>query len=205
MSMEFYIFGETQTTDQLTEKQVRDIVNKAKTLKKEVAKLKVDTIVNIFDKVSNAWRDENYKYRKEALKFLPPRIGFSKEMIAEGIKTMCSLLSRDGMLTRLNSDLGDKDYLNKWTYNHSFRGYIKTEPLGVVTHVSAGNVFVGGVDSLIQGLVSKNVNLMKMSTVDRFFRCFSPKAYAILMTRDCCTKPWRLSTGKAEPKTLKIS
>jgi len=82
---------------------------------------------------------------------------------------MCSLLSRDGMLTRLNSDLGDKDYLNKWTYNHYFRGYIKTEPLGVVTHVSAGNVFVGGVDSLIQGLVSKNVNIMKMSTVDPVF------------------------------------
>ena len=70
MSMKFYIFGETQTTDQLTEEQVRDIVNKAKTLKKEVARLKVDTIVDIFDKVSNAWRDEDYKYRKEALEFL---------------------------------------------------------------------------------------------------------------------------------------
>jgi len=167
--MEFYIFGELLETDQLTEKQIKDIILQARTLKKEVAKLKVDTILDVFDKVSNAWRDEDYKYRKEALEFLPPRIGFSKEMIAEGIKTMCSLLSRDGMLTRLNSDLGNKDYLNKWSYNHFFRGYIKTEPLGVITHVSAGNVFVGGVDSLIQGLVSKNVNLMKMSTVDPVF------------------------------------
>ena len=167
--MEFYIFGETQTTDRLTENEVREIVSRAKCLKKEVAQLKVDTIMEIFDKVSNAWSNPDYVYRKEALKFLPPRIGFSKEMIDEGIKTMCSLLSRDGMLTRLNSDLGDKDYLNKWTYNHYFRGYIKTEPLGVVTHVSAGNVFVGGVDSLIQGLVSKNVNIMKMSTVDPVF------------------------------------
>ncbi len=167
--MEFYIFGEIQTTDRLTENEVREIVSRAKRLKKEVAQLKVDTIVEIFDKVSNAWSHPDYEYRKEALEFLPPRIGFSKEMIDEGIKTMCSLLSRDGMLTRLNSDLGDKDYLNKWTYNHYFRGYIKTEPLGVVTHVSAGNVFVGGVDSLIQGLVSKNVNIMKMSTVDPVF------------------------------------
>ncbi len=167
--MEFYIFGEIQTTDRLTENEVREIVSRAKRLKKEVAQLKVDTIMEIFDKVSNAWSNPDYKYRKEALEFLPPRIGFSKEMIDEGIKTMCSLLSRDGMLTRLNSDLGDKDYLNKWTYNHYFRGYIKTEPLGVVTHVSAGNVFVGGVDSLIQGLVSKNVNIMKMSTVDPVF------------------------------------
>jgi len=169
MSMEFYIFGEIEKTDRLTEKQVRDIIGRAKALKKEVARLKVDTIVDIFDKVSNAWRNEDYQYRKEALEFLPPRIGFSKEMIVEGIRNMCSVLSRDGMLTRLNSDLGDKDYLNKWTYNHHFRGYIKAEPLGVITHVSAGNVFIGAVDSLIEGLVSKNVNIMKMATVDPVF------------------------------------
>ncbi len=169
MSMEFYIFGEIVKTDQVTEQQVHDIVSRAKKMKKEVAQLKVDTIIEIFDKVADAWRNEDYPYRKTALEFLPPRIGFSKEMIAEGIKTMCSLLSRDGMLTRLNADLGDKDYLNQWTYNPYFKGYIKTEPLGVITHVSAGNVFVGGVDSLIQGLVSKNVNIMKMSTVDPVF------------------------------------
>lgn len=167
--MEFYIFGKLQTSSTITETDIKEIVTHAKTLKHEIAKLRVDTILDVFEKVSNAWRDENYKYRKEALEFLPPRIGFSKEMIDEGIKTMCSLLSRDGMLTRLNADLGDKDYLNQWTYNHHFRGYIKTEPLGVVTHVSAGNVFVGGVDSLIQGLVSKNINIMKMSTVDPVF------------------------------------
>ncbi len=169
MNMEFYIFGKLQKSETITEAEVKEIVAQAKTLKQKVAKLSVDAILDVFEKVSNAWCDENYKYRKEALEFLPSRIGFSKEMIVEGIKTMCSLLSRDGMLTRLNSDLGDKDYLNRWTYNHHFRGYIKTEPLGVVTHVSAGNVFVGGVDSLIQGLVSKNINIMKMSTVDPVF------------------------------------
>ena len=169
MNMEFYIFGKLYQTEKISEAEVKDIVVRAKELKKEVASLSVDTIIDIFDKLSNAWLDEDYPYRKEALEFLPPRIGFSKEMIAEGIKTMCSLLSRDGMLTRLNADLGDKNYLNNWTYNHHFRGYIKTEPLGIVTHVSAGNVFVGGVDSLIQGLVSKNVNIMKMSTVDPVF------------------------------------
>ncbi len=169
MSMEFYIFGQLQEKEALTAEEVKAMVAEAKAMKQEVAKLRVDAILDVFEKVSDAWRNEKYKYRQQALEFLPSRIGFSKEMIAEGIKTMCSLLSRDGMLTRLNSDLGDKDYLNQWTYNHHFRGYIKTEPLGVVTHVSAGNVFVGGVDSLIQGLVSKNVNIMKMSTVDPVF------------------------------------
>ncbi len=169
MSMEFYIFGEIIEADKVTEEQVRDITIKAKAMKQDMAKLKVDHIVEIFDKVANAWLDEDYKYRKIALEFLPPRIGFSREMIDEGIKTMCALLSKEGMFVRLNADLGNKDYLNDWTYNKYFKGYIKAEPLGLVTHVSAGNVFVGGVDSLIQGLVSKNVNIMKMSTVDPVF------------------------------------
>ncbi len=169
MDMQFYIFGELREANKLTKTEIREITDKAKSLKKEIAKLRVDDILDVFEKVSDAWSNKDYSYRKEALEFLPSRIGFSREMIDEGIKTMCSLLSRDGMLTRLNSDLGDKNYLNDWTYNKFFRGYIKAEPHGVVTHVSAGNVFVGGVDDLIQGLVSKNVNIMKMSTVDPVF------------------------------------
>ncbi len=169
MSMEFYIFGELIEADKVTEKQIRDITVKAKSMKQDMAGLKVDHIVEIFDKVANAWLDKDYKYRKVALDFLPSRIGFSREMIDQGIQTMCSLLSKEGMLVRLNADLGDKNYLNDWTYNKYFKGYVKAEPLGLLTHVSAGNVFVGGVDSLIQGLVSKNVNIMKMSTVDPVF------------------------------------
>ncbi|MCK4640672.1 MAG: aldehyde dehydrogenase family protein [Candidatus Marinimicrobia bacterium] len=169
MSMEFYIFGELKNVEKLTEKEIKDILNEAKKLKKKIANLKIDTILDVFQKVSDAWLDENYAYRKIALDFLPTRIGFSKEMIVEGIKTMASLLSRDGMQTRLFSDLEEKDYVDDWTYNHHFKGYIKAEPLGIVTHVSAGNVFVGGVDTLIQGLATKNINIVKMSTVDPIF------------------------------------
>lgn len=167
--MEFYIFGELKNVERLTVDETREILKTAKELKSEIAKIDISTILDIFQKVSDAWLEEDYEYRKIALDFLPSRIGFSKEMIVEGIKTMSSLLSKDGMQTRLLSDLEQINYLDDWTYNHHFRGYIKAEPMGVVTHVSAGNVFVGGVDSLIQGIVTKNINIMKMSTVDPIF------------------------------------
>ena len=167
--MEFYLFGELKEVEELKKDELKAILKSAKELKKDIAKIKIETILDIFQKVSDAWLDVNYKYRKTALDFLPSRIGFSKEMIAEGIETMSSLLSRDGMQTRLLSDLEKIGYLDDWTYNHHFRGYIKAESIGVITHVSAGNVFVGGVDSLIQGIVTKNINIMKMSTVDPIF------------------------------------
>ncbi len=167
--MEFYLFGELKEVKELKKDDLKEILKKAKKLKAEISKISIESILDIFQKVSDAWLDEDYKYRKIALDFLPTRIGFSKEMIVEGIKTMSSLLSKDGMQTRLLSDLEKIGYLDDWTYNHHFRGYIMAEPLGVITHVSAGNVFVGGVDSLIQGIVTKNINIMKMSTVDPIF------------------------------------
>ena len=167
--MELYLFGELKEVESLTSNDVKEILKEAKEIKKEVVNLKTDTILDIFQRLSDAWLDKDYKYRKIALEYLPSRIGFSKEMIAQGIKVMSSLLSRDGMQTRLLSDLEKINYLDDWTYNKHFRGYIKAEPLGIVSHISAGNVFVGGVDSLIQGIVTKNINLMKMSTVDPIF------------------------------------
>ncbi|MFP4486182.1 MAG: aldehyde dehydrogenase family protein [Campylobacterales bacterium] len=167
--MEVYLFGQLKEIDGLTSSEVEQIVSDAKEIEKKLAVIKLDDILNIFQKISDAWLEEDYKYRKIALEYLPEKIGFSKEMIAEGIKVMSSLLSRDGMQTRLLSDLEQMSYLDDWTYNKHFRGYIKAEPLGVVSHISAGNVFVGGVDSLIQGIVTKNVNIMKMSTVDPIF------------------------------------
>ena len=166
---EFYLFGNLRKFESLSPSDIRVILKEAKELKEKLRGVKTEEILDIFQKVSDAWLQEDYIHRNIALDFLPSRIGFSKEMIIEGIETMSSLLSKDGMQTRLLSDLEHINYLDDWVYNHYFRGYIKAEPLGVVTHVSAGNVFVGGVDSLIQGIITKNVNIMKMSSVDPIF------------------------------------
>ena len=167
--MEFYIFGELRNLNKLTAKDMSQIVEEGKKIKREIAKIKVDKIIDILDKCSKVWAYKDYKYRKIALEELPQRIKFSREMVEEGIKTLCSLMSRSGLTVRLNTDLGDKNYLNDWVYNRDFKGYIKAIPHGVIAHVSAGNVFVGGVDSLIQGILTKNVNIMKMATADPIF------------------------------------
>ncbi|NOX14700.1 MAG: hypothetical protein GXP61_01485, partial [Epsilonproteobacteria bacterium] len=120
--MEFYLFGELKEVEELTVDETRKILKQAKELKDEISKIDISTILDIFQKVSDAWLEKEYKYRKIALDFLPSRIGFSKEMIIEGINTMSSLLSKDGMQTRLLSDLEQIKYLDDWTYNHHFRG-----------------------------------------------------------------------------------
>ncbi len=168
--MEFYLFGRLEELDSpLGREKIYGIMDEAKSLKQQVANLKMQQIVETLDKLSHLWMDENYPYRKEALEKLPSMIGFSREMVEEGIKSMCDLLKKRNLMIRLNTDLGDFKYLDEWVYHPTFKGYIMAKPRGVVVHVSAGNVFVGGVDSLIQGIITKNVNIMKMSTVDPLF------------------------------------
>ena len=90
-------------------------------------------------------------------------------MIEQGVLSMVDLLRRENLVKRLDVDLDAAAYLDGWVYHQRFGGFLLAQPLGVVAHVSAGNVFVGGVDSLIQGIVTKNVSLMKMSSVDPLF------------------------------------
>ncbi|NOY23297.1 MAG: CoF synthetase, partial [Acidobacteria bacterium] len=168
--MLMYLFGELKTfPGGLTGDDISGILSRAHQLKKEVESLPMEDILSVFDKLASLWIDREYPYTKEAMEKLPGLIHFDSNMVYEGIKTMCSLLARRSMEIRVGCDIGGTEFLDQWTYHKDFKGYMMARPKGVVAHVSAGNVFVGGVDSLIQGLATKNVNIMKMSTVDPLF------------------------------------
>lgn len=168
--MHGYILGEIRQSPQpLTVVEVEGIVARAHAMKREVASLPQAYLLDLLDRVGRAWSDPGYPCRREALSRLPDLIGFSPAMIEQGILVMADLLRRENLLTRLACDLGDSRFLDDWVFDNRFRGLIKAQPLGVVAHVSAGNVFVGGVDTLIQGIVTRNVNIMKMSSVDPVF------------------------------------
>ncbi|MDD2557663.1 MAG: acyl-CoA reductase [Desulfuromonas sp.] len=165
-----YILGElTPSSSPLTPEQLREIITQANLLKQQIAAVPLDELLTLLDQVGQAWSDPNYPYRQQAMAELPGMIGFSPAMIEQGIMVMAGLLRRENMLIRLGCDLGDVRYLDDWVFDARFQGYIKAQPLGLVAHVSAGNVFVGGVDTLIQGIVTRNINLMKMSSVDPLF------------------------------------
>ena len=41
--------------------------------------------------------------------------------------------------------------------------------MGLVCHIAAGNTFLGAIDSLLYGIITKNINIVKMSANDSFF------------------------------------
>lgn len=168
--MEMFIFGSmTESEAPLNRQDIESIMVKGRDYFAELQCAGIDDIIRLLSEVGKSWQDPEYPYRREALKILPQLIGFSPGMIEEGIETMVGLLDEDNLKTRLECDLGNRRYLDGWEFFDPFNGHLRAQPLGIITHVSAGNVFVGAVDTLIQGIVTKNVNIMKMSSADPVF------------------------------------
>uniref|UniRef100_Q07JQ3 long-chain-fatty-acyl-CoA reductase n=1 Tax=Rhodopseudomonas palustris (strain BisA53) TaxID=316055 RepID=Q07JQ3_RHOP5 len=167
--MQIYRFGELIDIDTFSAADMEAVLDDAHARKAALQELPLDQILDLLHKVGRAWADPDYSYRRQAVEVLPDMIRFSGPMIEQGILTLVDLLTRANMETRLDCDLGSAGYLDDWVYHPRFGGHIMAQPHGVVAHVSAGNVFVGGVDTLIQGIVTKNVGLMKMASIDPLF------------------------------------
>jgi phenylacetate-coenzyme A ligase PaaK-like adenylate-forming protein len=164
----WYRFGEF-VDGPLTAEDVRSVVEQAKTLRAAYRRVPLEEILEILHALGQRLADPEHPIRRRVLEQMPDIVRFHPSMVAEGLDSLCGMLDRQNILIRMRSDLGGTEVLERFTYQEPFEGSVKAEPRGVVAHVAAGNVFVGAIDSLIQGLVTKNVNLLKMSGVDPVF------------------------------------
>ena len=163
------MFGEVRETERITVEDIKEVMAKARTHVDQMRNVPEIYIIDILDRVGRVFEDVDSPFCKEVAATMNRQLGWSEEMVVEGLRTISDILTQDHLTARLEADLGDIGYLDEFTYNPSFKGMVKAEPSGVISHVSAGNVFVGAVDTLVQGLITKNVNILKMSSADPVF------------------------------------
>ncbi|TKC86921.1 aldehyde dehydrogenase family protein [Trinickia terrae] len=65
--------------------------------------------------------------------------------------------------TRLDVDLGLPRALDAINEGHRTEALLAYRPLGVILHISPGNSYLGGIESLLHGLVTGNHNIVKLS------------------------------------------
>lgn len=165
----WYKFGEFVESVEINSQTIIDIISIAKLKKDEFAKVPVLKIANVLGKVSQKLQDPENSIRIKTLEIMPNLIHFSKEMVIAGLDAICENTKYENLVKRLNIDLDEIGYIDEFTYNPKFQGYIKAVPQGITSHISAGNVFVGAVDTLVQGIITKNINILKMSSFDPVF------------------------------------
>jgi len=78
------------------------------------------------------------------------------------------MFSKESLLHRLAVELGD-DYGKPVTFRPIFREYSVTQqtvPLGVLLHIAAGNADGLPAFSILEGLLTGNINILKLSAAE---------------------------------------
>lgn len=123
-------------------------------------------ILSALDEVGRAWKGG--RYREKATEILRETSGLSEATIAEGLDMLPEILSGSVLEKRIVAELGG-DFLDGWGRGPVDGVELFAAPLGSLLHVLAGNAFVSGVESLVNGIVTKNLNVVKVSSSDRSF------------------------------------
>ena len=112
--------------------------------------LPVETILNFFDSLAIYWLND-----KDS-KFLT---SFSNL----GVSFLVNFIKRTNLEALLRESLhGDIHFLDDFYKVSSFNKKMMAHPRGVITHWLAGNVPILGMISLIQGMITKNANVIKL-------------------------------------------
>ena len=170
MIYDHYIFGEfVKSSEPLNNKDINDIFFEGDRRLGKIQEVPIEKIVDILSSLSDLWLDPEYSLRKIAVNRMPGIVGYSSRMVEAAIDALFENMSRENLYKIIRGHIGRPQYLDRFEYDSSFDGYFTAQPLGMLLHVSPGNVFVGGADSLMYGFLSKNINLLKISSADPVF------------------------------------
>jgi len=133
--------------------KIDDYESSVKQLRENVCslrKISSDNLLDFFDSLVTYWVTD-----KES--------DFLRLFSNLGVSFLINFLKKSNLKSLLEISLnGNIDFLDEFIGVPSLQKKIMAHPKGVVTHWLAGNVPVLGMISLIQGIVSKNANVIKL-------------------------------------------
>lgn len=122
----------------------------------------VDEYIGLLDAAGALWSSETYPARQEAMEILPKLTHQSAPMVRYELDMICQLLWRPNLEALIRREIGNKAVLERWINSGGI--LIRRQPRGLVLHNLSGNAFIVPVLSLIFGLLTKNVNLVKVAS-----------------------------------------
>ncbi len=156
-----YIFGK-DVEKELTRDDVFEIIKIGRRLINDIYNVKTDYIIETLDNAGKLFV-RGSSYYDEAVEDLKRNVKFSVPMMEETLKIIPEILNKKSLSKRLSLELVFPYACDNIMERYNYDGYIRAYPKGVVLHIGAGNVFLGVLDSLVMGMITKNVNIVKVS------------------------------------------
>ncbi|MCM2268306.1 MAG: AMP-binding protein [Elusimicrobiales bacterium] len=158
-----YLFGKASDKAAWTPEELEELGRRAQAARALMRGASREYIVSTLAR-AGALFEKGGRYRKAALAHLKGHITFSPPVIDKSLDVIPELLGKHAMNKRLNMELFLPYALEAPVERRGYDGLVRAAPKGVVLHVGAGNVFLGILDSLVIGFLTKNVNIVKLSS-----------------------------------------
>ncbi len=143
--------------------QLRAVIDRLRTATQALRQLPACEVFQLLDSVGQLWQPGG-NYFQQAESLLAGT--FSSATITAALTNLSMSLNGELVEAELNRELGRADLMETWSRDQFHRGHVKGFPLGVVSQVLAGNVFLNGVVGVSQCLLTRNAALLKLSSQD---------------------------------------
>ncbi|MHA1819722.1 MAG: acyl-CoA reductase [Promethearchaeota archaeon] len=147
--------------------EVLDIAEKLSMRRRRAHDRPIDDVIDIMHQVGDLWSNPSYDLRKEALEVISITTGQSKNLCALELDGNLQMWNRRIIEAYLNKELGGKQFLEDWVTQGSIQ--LHAQPQGVLYHSIAGNAYSVGMMSLYYGMMTKNVNMLKLASEEPYF------------------------------------
>ncbi len=137
--------------------------------------IKINEILNLLDSFSTQWTPPSSNF-KNALPKLIAESGFSEEETFTTLSMLSILLRRENLEKRIKGEFTKSEVLDDFVKLPYQTAKVHAVSAGIVLHVTAGNVFLSSIDSLIMGFLTKNLSILKVSSQNTFFPQFFAEA-----------------------------
>lgn len=159
-----YLFGEALNKTEWTAAELSRLGERARAKTSGIKDASREYILDTLAKTGKMFADKNSRYHKAALKHLFENIPFSAPVTERSLDILPEILDKKFLLKRMSLELFLPYAMEVPVERRGYDGLVRAVPKGVVLHVGAGNVFLGIIDSLIIGILTKNVNIIKTSS-----------------------------------------
>lgn len=165
-----FLFGDTVVSGEpLSVSDAAKLLAKGKAIKDKAVVPSQDEILAVFSPLSKAWADPNYQKRRDALDALSENSDLGGEFIKVVLGEFAKILTPEYLLRKIEGELGSSHMQGMCADHRQENIQLIVQPAGAVLHVASGNVFIACIESLINGIITRNINFLKMSTDDRDF------------------------------------
>ena len=158
-----------------------------------LARLPVREIVEILDRVVDAWLTPDSPWMATARRRIAGVTPYSGQMVETGIRRLLQGCRKDALLDLLTEELGDPDVLDGFRPRRAVGGWHRACGPSLTTHIFSGNVPGLPAISLIHALLVKSACLGKPASEEPVFPALFARSIAAVdakLARAVAILPW---------------